>query len=458
MSAVDRAWLLMERRTNPMMVVALIVLRKRLPIAALRRIVTERFLPYERFRYRPVSDYLAATWVRDEDFDLTAHVHHVALPAPADQAALEELAGQLAGTPLSPTRPMWSFHLVENYQRGSAVFIRIHHCYADGMALVRVMLSLTDQAADLDAAPPGAADRPSIEGHAGGWFDTVDALYQPFSGLVERGLHYLLHPAEAAGAAREAADIATELGHLAGLPSDQQTRLKGPLSANKRVAWIAPLPLVEVRTLAKVLGCTINDVVMSTLAGALGRYLHDAGDELAGCTLRAAVPVNLRRPGASVISLGNQFGLMFVDLPIGIEHPIQRLYAMHDAMAELRRSQQPLVSFGLLAALGNLPSPLEERAVEVLSAKASAVVSNVPGPREVLSMAGAPISQLLFWVPQSGSIGVGVSILSYADKLQFGVIADRNLIARPADLTERFATEFEQLMLLALLGVVPAPS
>ncbi|MBK6597570.1 MAG: wax ester/triacylglycerol synthase family O-acyltransferase [Proteobacteria bacterium] len=455
MSPVDRAWLLMERRTNPMMVVALIVLRRRLTITALRRIVTERFLPYERFRYRPVNDYVSASWVRDEDWDLTALVHRVGLPAPAGQAELEELASELASAPLPPTRPMWSFHLVENYQRGSAVLIRIHHCYADGIALVRVMFSLTDQAASLGAVPPADADSGKRDESGGGWFDSIDALYQPFSGLIERGLHLMLHPTEAAAAARGTAEIATELGNLATLSADPATRLKGVLSASKRVAWVEPLPLLEVRTLAKVLGCTINDVLMSTLAGAIGRYLEDCGEESEGLTIRAAVPVNLRRPGASVTALGNQFGLAFVDLPIGVRHPIQRLYAMHDAMAKVRKSQQPLVSFGLLAALGCMPSPLEERAVEALSAKATAVVSNLPGPQQELSMASAPISQLLFWVPQSGSIGIGVSILSYADHVQFGVIADSNLVPRPGELAAHFAQEFERLMLITLLGAPP---
>jgi len=111
----------------------------------------------------------------------------------------------------------------------------------------------------------------------------------------------------------------------------------------------------------------------------------------------------------------------------------------------------------LLAALGRLPLQVEEPAIELFSSKASLVVSNVPGPREPLSMAGAPISQLLFWVPQSGSIGVGISILTYADKLQFGVITDRELIDNPTELTDLFAPEFDNLLLLALLALAPNP-
>jgi diacylglycerol O-acyltransferase / wax synthase len=455
MSAVDRSWLLMERRTNPMMVVALVILSKPLSLSALKRIVTERFLSFPRFRSRPVGEYLSASWVEDADFDLEAHVHRVALPGARGQAELEELVGELASTPLAANRPMWSFHLVERYRGGSAFVIRIHHCYADGIALVQVMLSLTDQAANVGTSN-GSVVATERAGHASpGLLETVDAVYQPVTGLLERGVHYMLHPTEAASAATDALELAREFAHIAMLPDDPATRLKGPLGASKRVAWAEPLPLVEVRTIAKTLNCTINDVVMSTLAGCIGRYLESTGERVTGLTIRAAVPVNLRAAHASLAGLGNQFGLVFVDLPIGKRHPLERLYAMHDVMLGLRSSQQPLVAYGLLGALGALPAPIEEPAIELFSAKASAVVSNVPGPKEPLSMSGAPISQMLFWVPQSGSIGLGVSILSYADQVQFGVVADRNLIDDPHALTQGFRPEFERLLLLTLLGAPP---
>jgi WS/DGAT/MGAT family acyltransferase len=455
MSAVDRAWLLMERRTNPMMVVGLVVLAKRLTREALRDVVTRRFLAHPRFRCRPVDDYLLGRWVEDPQLDLDAHLHHVALARGAGQPALEELVGELASTPLPQDRPMWSFHLVERYRGGSALVIRIHHCYADGIALVRVLLSLTDSTEGAAALLDGAA----AAGHAdgGGLLDAIEAVYQPVSGLVEKGLHLMLHPTEVPGVATDALRLAREFANIATLSDDPSTCLKAPLSGTKRVAWADPLPLEEVRTVARVLGCTINDVVMSTLAGCLGSYLERQGERLAGVELRAAVPVNLRPAGASPAALGNEFGLVFVALPIGRRHPLERLYAMHDVMQALRSSRQPLVAYGLLAALGSLPAPLEEPAIELFSAKASAVVSNVPGPRTALHMAGARISRLLFWVPQSGSIGVGVSILTYADQVQFGIVADRNLIAEPRTVAASFRPEFERLVKLTLLAAMPPP-
>jgi WS/DGAT/MGAT family acyltransferase len=445
MSAVDRAWLSMERRSNPMMVVALVVLSKRLSLPALRQIVRERFLAFERFHWRPVNEAVSAHWVKDASVELDAHVCSVAVARSGRKAPLQDLVGELASAPLSNERPMWSFHLVERHGAGSAIIVRIHHCYADGIALAGVLLALTDQ-----GTPPAPQERAT-----GGVLDSLMGLYQPVSEWIEKGVHLALHPGAAVDAAVDVASLAKEFAHIATLPADAPTRLKGRLSGSKRVAWASPLPLDEVRTLAKALGCTINDVVISTLAGALGSCLGAHGPLDPMLRVRAAVPVNLRRHGESFTALGNQFGLVFLELPIGERRPLQRLYQVHDGMKALRESRQPLVAFGLLAALGRLPLQAEEPAIELFSSKASLVVSNVPGPRETMSMAGSPISELLFWVPQSGSIGIGISILTYADKLQFGVIADRELIEDPAELTERFAAEFENLLLLALLALPP---
>jgi WS/DGAT/MGAT family acyltransferase len=249
--------------------------------------------------------------------------------------------------------------------------------------------------------------------------------------------------------------IAGELAHLGTMADDPPTRLKRPLSGIRRVAWAAPLLLDEVRTIGRVLGCTVNDVLVATLAGALGRYLQAQGDSVGGLTIRATVPVNLRaEDNGSEEALGNRFGLVFVELPIGIRHPLERLYAVHSSMQTLKASVQAATTFGLLAAIGYLPAPVEPPAIALFSAKASLVASNLPGPREPLTLAGAAISQILFWVPQAGSIGTGVSMLSYNGRVQFGVIADSQMIPKPHELIEHVGTEFEKLILLVLLGGV----
>jgi diacylglycerol O-acyltransferase len=454
LSGVDRAWLRMDRPGNPMTIVGLIVLGRKLRRAALRELIAHRLLAFERFRCRPVSDAFGASWSESGEFNLDDHLLCAALPARAGQRELETFVGELAGTPFPAGRPLWAFHLIEHYGAGSALIVRIHHCYGDGIALLYVLLSLADQAAAPagsagSAEPPSPAAVPTSMLGLPSW-DTVAAL-------IEGGVHYALHPNETSAVTREALTVGTELARIAAMPDDPATQLKRPLSGSRRVAWTQALSVAEVRAIARVLGCTVNDVLVSTLAGALGRYLLSQGESVSGLTVRAAVPVNLRpspEPGqpAAIAALGNRFGLVFVELPIGVLHPLERLYAVRAAMLSLKASAQARATLGLLSVVGALPAMVEDFALTLFSAKASLVASNLRGPDEALSLAGQPVTEVLFWVPQAGTIGTGVSMLSYRGRVQFGVTADRAVIAEPARLVEQLAVEFERLVFLVLLG------
>lgn len=454
MSGVDRAWLLMERPTSPMLVVVLIVLSAAVQRERLRRLLAERFLRFPRFRCVPVNESVGGRWVQATQFDLDDHIQCVALPAGAGQAELEALVGELASTPLNPSRPLWSFHLVERYGTGSALIVRIHHCYADGVALLQVLLSLCSQPSGGRRGRTGVSRPPSAAGgdSAARTTGSLGTALRSGVDLLERGVHYGLHPLEASAAARPWVDITAELARLGLMADEPATRLKHALSGVKRVAWAQSLALEEVHVIGRVLGCTVNDVLVSVLAGALGRYLAAQGEDVGGLGLRAVVPVNLRTGSATAAALGNDFGLVFVELPVGIRHPLERLYAVRSAMRHLKASPQALITLGLLATVGNLPAAVEEVALALLGAKASLVASNLPGPSQPLRMAGATVSQLLFWVPQAGGIGTGVSMLTYCGHVQLGVIADRELIARPRELVEAMTREFERLVFLVLLG------
>ena len=144
MSRVDTAWLRMERATNLMMITSVMMFEESMDIDRLKRVVKNRFLAYPRFRQKAVDSPAGATWQDDADFDLDWHVRLSALPGRAGKRELERFVSQQASTPLDKTKPLWQFHLVEKYGGGSALVTRIHHCYADGMALVQVMLSMTD--------------------------------------------------------------------------------------------------------------------------------------------------------------------------------------------------------------------------------------------------------------------------------------------------------------------------
>ncbi|MEP6634370.1 MAG: wax ester/triacylglycerol synthase family O-acyltransferase [Luteimonas sp.] len=457
MSRVDTAWLRMERPTNPMMITGVLMLAEPMPLTRLKHVVRTRFLDYARFRQKAVDTAAGASWRDDEHFDLDWHVQPAALPGRGDKRisekqALERYVSQLASSPLDKSKPLWQFHLVEHYQGGSALVARIHHSYADGIALVQVLLSLTDT-----MRQPGktALAKTWLQQDGAKVARRVGAVerYAKLGGKVlEKGIEMYRDPTFAGVLAKEGGEIARELVHALALPDDPPSLLRGKLGIAKRVAWAEPLDLDEVKAVGRACDCTVNDVLMAAAAGALRDYMLERGEaNLSGMTLRATVPVNLR-PLEHAKKLGNHFGLVFLDLPVGEPNPIRRVERVAECMNQLKKSRQAIVAYGLLAALGMAPQPLQELALELFSRKATTVATNVPGPQQPLYLGGCTVREMMFWVPQTGSIGIGISILSYNGHVHFGLIADAKLVPDPDAVIRRFRPEFEKLLYLALMG------
>ena len=222
--------------------------------------------------------------------------------------------------------------------------------------------------------------------------------------LAKRSPAMLADPAVAAEFAHEGSEITRELAIALTLADDPLDAFKGPLGVAKRVAWAEPLPLDEVKALGRALGCTVNDVLLACAAGALRGYLRDVGDAVDGLTIRATVPVNLR-PLEHAKKLGNHFGLVFLDLPIGEANPLRRLERVRRMHARSQRSpagrRRVRPARRARHGAGGAAGP----ALELFSRKASAVATNVPGPQQPLYLAGVEVRELMFWVPQTGSIG-----------------------------------------------------
>jgi diacylglycerol O-acyltransferase / wax synthase len=469
MSKVDTAWLRMDSDANLMMIVGVWVIQPKLRVADLRQRIEERLLKYPRFVQCAVEDAAGATWVKDPVFDLDNHVVLEKLrkkPAGREQEALQDRLAELTMQPLDKRHPLWQFHLVEDYKGGSALMVRIHHCIADGIALIAVTQSLVDGGAP---PPQRRARTPRAEGLEGAEEWIADALLKPFTNMTvkalgaagegaARSMGLLMEPQKGMGqgvsnsmdAAKMAYQVVSDLASLALMPDDSPTRLKGTPGRTKRVAWCPPIPLEEVKAVGKALNCSINDVLLSCVAGALGEYLREHGDAVTGKEIRAMVPVNLRAI-EHAYKLGNQFGLAPLVLPIGVENPIERVYEVRSRMRGLKGSMQPLLAFGLLAVAGLLIKPAQDAMLNLFSKKTTAVMTNVPGPREKLKICGSTIEETLFWVPQSGSVGLGVSILSYGGGVQFGVVSDATLCPDPQAIIDQFEPEFAKLSMLTLM-------
>lgn len=462
MSGVDTAWLRMEHPNNLMMIVGVMIFHDKLDIKKVEATLEQRFLTYPRFKQKAVQDPTGAWWDTDKKFDIKNHVKRVKLSAKTGGATgnkrdLENYVSQLASEPLDFTKPLWQFQIVENYRGGSALITRIHHCYADGIALISVMMSMTGDSVEASLLKPKvAAKRPKDEMDF--WTSVTKPMASVWSGamkltrgLVEQGLEIAKDPATMREFATKGMELADELRKIAMMPADSPTRFKGTLGRQKRVAWCDPLPLAEVKVIGKTLGCSINDVLLGTAAGALRDYMVKKGDNADGVEIRAVVPVNLR-PIDKAHELGNQFGLVFVELPIGIDDPIERVKLIRERMQALKGSPQPIVAFVLLSAVGLGPKILQDQIGALIGRNATSVMTNVPGPQAPLFFAGREIDEIDFWVPQSGGIGMGLSILTYNGKVQFGLITDAGLVPDPERVINQFSDEFEKLVMQTLMG------
>jgi WS/DGAT/MGAT family acyltransferase len=467
MSNVDKAWLEMDSPTNLMIINGVMLFDEVLDFESFKSIVETRLVQrFRRFRQRIVdmpSNPGRLYWEDDPYFDIRSHIRHIALPAPGDTTALQTLISDLMSSPLDRQRPLWRFYLIENVNGGCAVFGRIHHCIADGIALIQVLLSLTDsspegqsntQAALFSADP----SRSSQSARSNGFepFAPIFSLVRSATKIaakvakiaVTQGMETIENPVRLIEMAQSAglltAASAAILTKLLILPPDRQSVFKGELSTLKRVVWSEPIDLEMVKAIGKNRGATINDVLVAGVTGALRRYLLQHGDSVRQGEIRAMVPVNLRDPKQD-LHLGNQFALVYLNLPVSIAEPNERLAVVKRQMDLLKSSPEPLIVYQVLNLIGMLPMSLAEKATAWFSTKASAVLTNVPGPRQTLYFNSIPLRRIMFWVPQSGQIGLGISIISYAGAVSLGLIVDEKLAADPEKILGCFDTEIKQL-------------
>jgi diacylglycerol O-acyltransferase / wax synthase len=456
MSNVDAAWLGMDSPDNLMMVTAVLHLDEPVDRERLEKVLWHRLLArYPKFSMRPLptrSPFEQPVWTDDPDFDLRRHV--VDAGPCADDAALAALVSDLLGRPLDMRWSPWQFHLVDvpgpaGAPPTSALVARLHHCIADGIALASVLLSLTDD--EPDVAPETTQD---VVGH-----DLRDPRRPGLRRRVTEGTRDVAAVTGVDVIPRSLRQVATSLRFawrvvstglgLVFATRDPRTRLSGRLGTRKVAAWSEPIDLGLVKRVAAALDATVNDVLLGVTAGALRRHLVDHGDR--AHDLRIFVPVDLRPRDEPVpTTLGNRFGIVFIKLPVAEPDPVARVHAVHQRMSRVKAGAQAASTFAILAIVGALPSWGHRLAVRILGAKSTAIVTNVPGPREPVYLAGARLTRLVFWVPQAGSVGLGVSILSYAGDVTVGVAADHTLVPDPTELTRAVQDELAALVRQAL--------
>jgi diacylglycerol O-acyltransferase len=395
----DAARLRMGTRANPMVIGVLIVTDGIVDDDALRERVLDLVRTRGRFRARVSDSFLplrAPRWARGP-FDLDAHLERVSAQDASDEA-LSAVVGERLSAPLDARRPLWDLLRVDRAGAGTAIVARIHHCIADGFALVRVLYGLTDEGAAM----------------------TAPELQTPRGGPKARS--------HIAGAMRRA---------LA-LRADSPSALRSELTGTKRVAFTRAFPLDKAKRAAHALGATVNDLAGGATAGALRAVLGDVGPLPA--RLRALVPVHGADDGAD----GNHYASVFVPLPIHEPDPAERVRAFKRDMDAMKRTGASLATRRLIA-LASLSGAVERAGVRVLSRSASVMFGNVPGAPIPLTLCGRRIAWMVHWAPTPGSIGLGVNVHGYAGSLRIAVSADAGVRVDANGITRAIEAELEAL-------------
>ena len=403
-SADDASWLQMDSARNPMVVDVLLDFAGPLDpervVDLLERRVVSRF---PRFGQRVVGRAGLAGGPHWEPMDQVRSSDHLQQHAAgSDGGSLGDIISDQAGRRLERSRPLWCAHLIDRSD-GSSMLLRTHHSLADGLGLVQLLYAFAD--------PPA---------HGG--------LHPGQMPIDERVASRRWPPAPALGRPLDSARVYRKLGRL----SDQANALRGDLTGTKQLSVSSPIDLDRAKAVAATSGATVNDLGLAVLAGALRHYLLEcAGPGAVPDRVGVTVPVNLRSLDRPLPArLGNQIGLVFVNLPTGAEDPVERLGRLRSRMSAIKASPEGAIVRSGMAMMGAVTHrPTVQAWMRQFTRRSTAIVTNIAGPQVPLQLDGVALERFVLWVPTSGSVGLGFSLVTYAGALRIGVRSDTGVVA-----------------------------
>ena len=369
-------------------------------------------------------------WVDDPHLNLGYHVRSTALPSPGSEDQLRALAGRVFAQPLDRDKPLWEIWLVEGLEGGRfAILSKTHHALVDGISGVDILSVLFDTSPD-PAAPPDPGRR---------WLPRP--VPSPAQMLGEALIERATMPAEAARAVRaifraprqmvgSLVGAAAGVGAMAwaGMNPAPTTPYNQPIGPHRRFTWVRT-NLADMKAIKNELGGTVNDVVLATVAGALGRHLRRRGEHTDGLELKALVPVSVRSDEQSG-DLGNQVAAIMAPLPVWCQEPVARLDVVREAMKDLKDGGQALGAEVLTGLSGFAPPTVMGQASRLMSRQRffNVVVTNVPGPQFPLYLMGRQAIDPFPMVPLAKNQGLGVAIMSLNGRMNFGLVGDFDVL------------------------------
>jgi len=431
MSSRDAGFLYLERKNALLHIGCVAVLDGPLGLDALWRHVEARLPTLPRYTQRALSVPLSLghpSWAEDPRFDLRNHLHRWALPSPGGQHQLTAMVAKLLAQPLDRDHPLWEMHLIEGLDDGrTALFQKVHHCMIDGLAGAQLLEALLDAGPNFRDLPPLRTQAPPIPGFGERVGRAVVETLWGRTRFALRVAHAVWRPAKAREALSQLQNAAWSALRLASadIPSMPWNASIGA----RRILHFTRLPMEGVRSVRMLRGGTVNDVVLTVLAGGLHRYLRSAGIRTLGLELTALVPVSLRS-ASEAKALGNRISAMLVPLAVDPNHEVPRLAATRAVTERLKRDGSWAGLDALLGTLDELPPPLVAafgRSMGV-GRLANLIATNVPGPRESRYLCGVHVDGLYPIVPIIDGIGLGIAVFSYDGALHIGLNADAALV------------------------------
>jgi diacylglycerol O-acyltransferase / wax synthase len=403
------------------------------------------FVPLEQGR--PV-------WVDDPHFNLRYHVRHTALPRPGSDDELKRLAGRVFSQALDRDRPLWELWLVEGLADDRfAVLSKTHHALVDGVSGVDIATILFDTSAD--PMPVAPADHEWVPRPLPSRAQLLaDALVERATvpGELARGVRAVLRgPRQVAERIGEAL-VAVGALAWAGLQPAPESPYNVHVGPHRRFTWVRG-DLAEFKAVKNAVGGTVNDVVLSVVAGGLGRHMRLHGHDTDGVVLKAMVPVSVRAE-VERGALGNKVAAMWAPLPVGVLDPVKRLLEISQAMREVKESGQAVGAQMLTQLTGFAPPTIVDQAARLQARQRffNLVVTNVPGPQVPLYMLGRELDAIFPMVPLAENTALGIAIMSYNGQLNFGLVSDFDALPDVEAFAEELRLSIEEMVAAAGAG------
>lgn len=458
LTGLDASFLHLERESSHMHVASCSVFAGSAP--AYQELVDQilsRLHLVPRYRQRLAFVPLAQgrpVWVDDPHFNVTFHIRHTALPRPGGDEELKRLAGRVFSGALDRSRPLWEVWLVEGLADDRfALLSKTHHALVDGVSGVDIATVLFD--ASPDPMPVAPAEHAWVPRPLPSDAQLLaDALLERATvpSEVARGLRAALR-----GPRQLASRLTDALGGVgalawAGLQTAPPSLFNVRIGPHRRYTWVRGR-LGEFKQVKNVFGGTVNDVVLTVVAGALGRYMRLRGQATDELELRAMVPVSVRAD-VERGALGNRVAAMWAPLPVGVMDPVARLARITTAMTGIKESGQAVGAQVLTELAGFAPPTVMAQGARLQARQRlfNLVVTNVPGPQFPLYMLGRELTALYPMVPLAENTALGIAIMSYNGQLNFGLTADYDAMSDVETLARELRATIAELVGAARAG------